>query len=307
MDEGDNFGSRDVIRRIADDDASRTFNYSQLDMEVARFAREAAADIRHKHRQTIWNLIQIGQRLIEVKRRMPRQFLKWVQAECWFTDSTAENYMASARYVEAHWPSEFQIVGNLEPRVLYRIAHYSKRGSRQTLELLHAAMRAAPLDLNEVNAIIRRADQPDETEQAAEQQLRQHPTAQLQQSQDFEVEQDDVNRLEQDDVSETEPVAANLQRRHREREQPETAIRVDRQISELREYDLSTPERAFDSANNFYEVYRTRYGDDAVSQFVQVLLELIECGGGVRPCRDHTGIKATGGRGLKTTSVPAGN
>lgn len=123
------------------------FDYAALgNPQTGQTARGAAEFIRDTHFKTIAGIVLIGQKLIAIKRLMSRQFVAWVEAECWFKRSTAENYMAAARYAQSRFPEKLPMIGKIEPSALYRIAHYSnsKKGSPETLARLETALQEGP-------------------------------------------------------------------------------------------------------------------------------------------------------------------
>src|SRR5215471_11209498 len=90
-----------------------SFDYAALDdPKTEQTAREAAQFIRATHARTITGILDIGARLTAIKKLMPGQFLAWVEAECWFRRSTAENYMAAARYAQRRL-AQIPTIGNL--------------------------------------------------------------------------------------------------------------------------------------------------------------------------------------------------
>jgi hypothetical protein len=78
--------------------------------EHATTLREHADAIRELHRNVIGNILEIGRRLIEVKKLLGHgNFLPWVEAEFQWSAKTAENYMRAA---EA-FGDKFETVSNL--------------------------------------------------------------------------------------------------------------------------------------------------------------------------------------------------
>ena len=147
---------------VSDGGRASAFDYTALDdPKTEKTAREAAAFIRDTHAKTIGGILQIGARLIAIKRLMPGQFLAWVESECWFKRSTAANYMQAARYAQSRFPEKLPTIGNLEPSALYRVAHYStsKKSSPQAIARLEEALQNGPLDLAEVDLIIEAQEQ----------------------------------------------------------------------------------------------------------------------------------------------------
>lgn len=73
------------------------FDYDRLDAETALFVQQQTSEIKGLFKQTIENIIAIGQRLNQVKECLPHgQWLDWLAGEFSWTDRTARNYMQVA-------------------------------------------------------------------------------------------------------------------------------------------------------------------------------------------------------------------
>lgn len=95
------------------------FDYGTLDLDTRSFVQTKTAEIRILVKQTAQGIIEIGQRLIEVKERLKYQgsgFDGWLQLEFDWSRSTAYNFMNVA--------SKCPTVGHLDfsPKVLYLLA-----------------------------------------------------------------------------------------------------------------------------------------------------------------------------------------
>ena len=83
------------------------FDYGTLDHDTRSFLQTKTAEIRILVKQTAQGIIDIGQRLLEVRDRLEHgQFLHWIEAEFGWKKSTAYNLINVA--------SNFQPVGNFD-------------------------------------------------------------------------------------------------------------------------------------------------------------------------------------------------
>ena len=74
------------------------FDYSSLDANTAKLAKETAIEIKAREKAIWENIIEIGNRLIEVKNALPHgKFGKWIDNEFQWSDDTAERYMKIAK------------------------------------------------------------------------------------------------------------------------------------------------------------------------------------------------------------------
>jgi hypothetical protein len=74
-----------------------TFDYGALTADQAAVAKSAAKFIGERHRIMSASVLEIGQRLIEVKERLGHgHFTAWVEAEFPMTVRTAQDYMLAA-------------------------------------------------------------------------------------------------------------------------------------------------------------------------------------------------------------------
>ena len=95
------------------------FDYSTLPAEDAAVARDAVVRIRLRTTGMIQHIIEVGQDLIDVKKRIGHgKFLKWMDAEFKMTERTAQRFMAVAEKFGA----KYDIVSDLSPSVLYELA-----------------------------------------------------------------------------------------------------------------------------------------------------------------------------------------
>ncbi len=99
--------------------ARRSFDYSNLDTQTAQFLQKQTVEIKGLYRQTIENIIRVGQKLLEVKARLPHgQWLSWLEAEFGWTDRTARNYMLAGETFKLETVSDLDIAA----RALYLLA-----------------------------------------------------------------------------------------------------------------------------------------------------------------------------------------
>jgi hypothetical protein len=73
------------------------FDYSPLDIAVAKKVQSPAETFRKQVRSTLESAIQIGKELLAVKETLPHgQFLPWLKAEFGWAERTATNFIAVA-------------------------------------------------------------------------------------------------------------------------------------------------------------------------------------------------------------------
>jgi len=90
-----------------------SFDYGSLDSKTAQFVQQQTSEIKGLFKQTVENIIAIGQRFIEVKEQLPHgQWLDWLVAEFSWTDRTARNYMQVAEQFKLENFSDFDIAAS---------------------------------------------------------------------------------------------------------------------------------------------------------------------------------------------------
>jgi len=98
--------------------SSTSFDYSSLDAETMSFIQQQTGKIRSLMKRTAQDIIEIGQKLIEVKQRLGHgQYRKWIASEFGWGKSTANSFENVAR--------QFADVQNLDafaPSALYELA-----------------------------------------------------------------------------------------------------------------------------------------------------------------------------------------
>src|SRR5215467_4392054 len=99
-------------------DVQRHFDYAALDDETRPFVLERTERIHNVARMTAAGIVQIGQYLTEVKARMPRKFLDWIDKEFGWTDRHARNFMMVYRAFQSENFSDLDI----DVSALYLIA-----------------------------------------------------------------------------------------------------------------------------------------------------------------------------------------
>jgi hypothetical protein len=96
------------------------FDYRDVEEEVVAFARETANTVRRLHAQQTSSILRAGQKLIEVKQRLPhKQYLPWVEAE--FGGKairTIQRYMQAAKV----FGGKYDMVSYLLPTTVYKLA-----------------------------------------------------------------------------------------------------------------------------------------------------------------------------------------
>jgi DNA repair exonuclease SbcCD ATPase subunit len=74
------------------------FDYGTLDLDTRSFVQTKTAEIRILVKQTAQGIIEIGQRLIEVKEKLGHgNWLPWLEGEFGWNEQTARNFMNVAR------------------------------------------------------------------------------------------------------------------------------------------------------------------------------------------------------------------
>jgi len=94
------------------------FDYGSLSQVVAEQAQAAAYEIRSKLRRSVRDVIEIGERLIEIKPFLSRRFLEWIGAEFGMSDRSARNFM----YVAERFGDKMEIISNLDITTVYLLA-----------------------------------------------------------------------------------------------------------------------------------------------------------------------------------------
>jgi hypothetical protein len=75
-----------------------SFNYSEIDTEVASYLQQNAQETRGLLKRTTEDIIRIGQNLLEAKAKLPHgKFIPWVKAELGISQSTAWRFMQTAQ------------------------------------------------------------------------------------------------------------------------------------------------------------------------------------------------------------------
>lgn len=114
---------------------SLAFNYALLDVESRVVIQQRATEIRTIIKRTAQDVIDIGQKLIEVKERLPRgQFDLWVSVELGVERASAYRFIAVAE--------RFSTVSQIEtiaPSALYALAAPSAPDSARDEALARAA------------------------------------------------------------------------------------------------------------------------------------------------------------------------
>ncbi len=100
---------------------SKSFDYSSLDAETNQFVQQQTREIRLLMRRTAQDICEIGQKLIEVKKRLGHgRFLDWLSAEFAWTERTAQRFMSVAE----KFGSQSDMMSDLDfaPSALYTLA-----------------------------------------------------------------------------------------------------------------------------------------------------------------------------------------
>ncbi len=94
------------------------FDYETLDLDTRSFVQTKTTEIRILVKQTAQGIIEIGQRLIEVKERLPHgEFLPWIRDEFGWSRETAHRFI----HVAENFPQIAHCV-QFQMRALYLLA-----------------------------------------------------------------------------------------------------------------------------------------------------------------------------------------
>lgn len=105
--------------------ARRPFDYGSLDTDTAQFVQQQTSEIKGLFKQTVENIIAIGQNLIQVKECLLHgQWLNWLVAEFDWTERTALNFMNVAQQFKSENFSDMNIAAS----ALYLLAAPSTPG-----------------------------------------------------------------------------------------------------------------------------------------------------------------------------------
>ena len=131
-------------------DVTVAFEYNDLPEEVRDAVREQAQEIRSLWKGAVNNFIEIGSKLVEVKRQLGHgHFCAWVKAEFGWSHSTALNYMRTSETFggQIHNGCEFSLTA------LYLLAAPSTpEAARQ--EALDRAGDGEQIDFNKASQIV---------------------------------------------------------------------------------------------------------------------------------------------------------
>jgi len=125
------------------------FDYGTLDHDTRSFIQTKTAEIRILVKQTAQGIIDIGQRLIEVRDRLEHgQFLQWIETETEIGKSTAYRFMDVAE--------KLPTVGSLDfsPKVLYLLASAStpEPAREEALSLAESGEKITPAKAHKIIA-----------------------------------------------------------------------------------------------------------------------------------------------------------
>jgi phage N-6-adenine-methyltransferase len=99
--------------------------YAKLDLETRIVVRQRAGEIKALMQRTAQELVEIGQKLVEVKARLGHGlFGAWLQAEFEWSERTAQRYMSVAQAFKSD-PAELRavsVLANAEAKALYLLA-----------------------------------------------------------------------------------------------------------------------------------------------------------------------------------------
>ncbi len=115
--------------------ARKVFDYTSLDAESSHFVQQQTGEIRALMKRTAQGIVEIGQKLISVKKRLGHgRFLDWLEAEFEWTERTAQQFMNVARSFKNENFSDLQ----LAPSALYILAAPSTPEAARSEALVRA-------------------------------------------------------------------------------------------------------------------------------------------------------------------------
>lgn len=113
----------------------KNFDYASLDTATSQFLQQQTGEIRALMRRTAQEIIEVGQKLIDVKERLGYgQFEGWLQAEFDWTQMTANRFMNVAKQFESNKLLDLSIA----PSALYVLAAPSTPAAARTEALARA-------------------------------------------------------------------------------------------------------------------------------------------------------------------------
>jgi Protein of unknown function (DUF3102) len=98
--------------------STESFDYSNLDADTSWFVREQTEEIKALMKQTAEGIVKIGQKLIDVKKRLGYgRYRQWIEAEFNWGKSTANSFENVAKRF-----ADVQNLDNFAPSALYELA-----------------------------------------------------------------------------------------------------------------------------------------------------------------------------------------
>ncbi len=98
--------------------AHQGFNYASLDAPTSQFVQQQTGEIQALMKRTAQNIIEVGQKLIEVKDTLGHgYFLTWLRAEFGWSYPTAARFMRVANSFKGSYQTD-----NFAPTALYELA-----------------------------------------------------------------------------------------------------------------------------------------------------------------------------------------
>lgn len=128
------------------------YDYAALDSPTAALAQQAAGEIKEKVRRAAQDIIDIGNRLLDVKAALPHgAFTGWLDAEFGWGERQARRFMNVAEAFKTDNLSDLQIA----PSALYALAAPSTPAEARE-ELLQQARNGQPVSNKDAQASIAR-------------------------------------------------------------------------------------------------------------------------------------------------------
>jgi DNA repair exonuclease SbcCD ATPase subunit len=117
------------------------FSYGDLSEEVAKLAKESAIEIKAREKAIWENIIEIGNRLIEVKNALPHgSFESWVKQEFKWDRSTSAKYIKIAEEIKANVDYNLHLPSSVN--ALYQLASGLSKADDEGKEEIMSAVEA---------------------------------------------------------------------------------------------------------------------------------------------------------------------
>ncbi|AUC61758.1 protein of unknown function DUF3102 [Cyanobacterium sp. HL-69] len=113
--------------------STEKFDYSGLDIATASLAKESAIEIKAREKAIWENIIEIGNKLIAVKKALPHgSFGKWVKSEFEWSQITAGKYIKVAQELSSNYKDSYNLPNSFE--AIYQLASGFSKTDETTKE-----------------------------------------------------------------------------------------------------------------------------------------------------------------------------